>query len=168
MYEKFGEFDNVATLNQKAAELKEAGKEKELKELAKENGIDDVDAEDYLDGTIDELTTPVLAAIGKIAVECKEYKVTSVVRDWISELEAQIVEDEQLAIAVKRRDKSIAGYIAAIIEESYKNLVTIDGRIVKLCPNVSKIMGSHPLTLGGSDKKTCRRLIREYYLGGKS
>ena len=168
MYEKFGEFDNVTTLNQKAAELKEAGKEKELKELAKENGIDDADVEDYLDGTIDELATPILAAIGKIAVECKEYKVESMVRDWITDLEQEVIEHEQLAIAVKRKDKSISGFIAAIIEYSYKHSVTIDKRIVDLCPEVKKSMGNHPLTLGGSDRRACKRLIYEYYLGRQS
>ena len=168
MYEKFGEFDNAATLNQKAAELKEAGKEKELKELAKENGIDIEDAEDYYDGALNKLTNPIIAAIGKIKIEADEYKAQSVIRDWLSDLEAQVVENEQLAIAVKRKDKSIAGYIAEIVKYSYNHSITVDSRIVNLCPDVKKIMGSHPLTIGAADRKACKNLMHEYFLGGKS
>lgn len=168
MYDKFGEFDNVAELNSKAAELKAAGDEQSLKALAEENGLDKEDAEDYFDGAILGLTNSIGAALGKIKIEVEEYKVSSTVRDWISLLEDELVNDEQLAIAVKHKDKSITGYIAAIIEYSYKHSVTIDKRIVELCPEVKKIMGNHPLTLGASDRRTCLKLMRDYYLGGQS
>lgn len=168
MYDKFKEFDNAAELNAKAAELKAAGDETGLKELALENGLDVEDAEDYFDGAVSELATPITAALGKIKLEVAEYKVTSTVMDWISLLESWVIEDEELAVSVKRKDKSITGYIAAIIEYSYKHSVTIDKRIVELCPAVKKMMNGHPLTIGASDRRACMQLIREYYLGGKS
>lgn len=74
LFEKFGEFDSVEELNRAAAGQLEQGDIEALKLLAKENGIEDDDVEDYIDGCVDELATPMTAALGRIEVEMKEIK----------------------------------------------------------------------------------------------
>ena len=72
MFEKFGEFDSAEEINRAAkAQLKEGDKEA-IEGIAMENGLDQEDVEDFCTGTIEELTTPVLAALGKLDVEAKE------------------------------------------------------------------------------------------------
>ena len=69
LFDKFGEFGSYKELNESAAGLKEEGDFESLKELAKENGIDEYDVEDYIDGVVDELTTPTTAALGRLKVD---------------------------------------------------------------------------------------------------
>ena len=69
MWDKFGEFDSAEELNRAAAAQKAEGDREVLIMLAEENGIDRDDAEDYLDGAVDELATPLMAAVGKLQVE---------------------------------------------------------------------------------------------------
>ena len=69
MWDKFGEFDSAEELNRAAAAQKAEGDREALIMLAEENGIDRDDAEDYLDGAVDELATPLMAAVGKLQVE---------------------------------------------------------------------------------------------------
>ena len=64
MFDKFGEFDSVEELNRAAAAQKAEGDEQALVLLAQENGIDKEDAEDYMDGAVDELANTSMAAIG--------------------------------------------------------------------------------------------------------
>ena len=82
MFEKFGEFTSFEEINKKAAELKAAGDKDSLLKLCDENGLDHEDAEDFMDGVIEELTTLKLAAIGKITVEKADLKTKGVVNDW--------------------------------------------------------------------------------------
>ena len=74
MFERFGEFASWQDLNEAAAGQKEEGDESALLALARENGIEDEDVEDYLDGLIPELVTPLSAAMGRVTVWEKEYK----------------------------------------------------------------------------------------------
>ena len=69
MYEKFGEFDSWEEINKAAQAQLEEGDLDAIKEIAKENGLDPEDVEDFCTGTIEELTTPTLAAIGKLDAE---------------------------------------------------------------------------------------------------
>ena len=62
MFEKFGEFDSYEEINRAAAaQLKEGDKEA-IYMIAKENGIDREDAEDYINGDLDQFATPLTAA----------------------------------------------------------------------------------------------------------
>lgn len=167
MYEKYGEFDSCIEMNNKAAELKEAGDIEEIKVLAEENGLDPADVNDYIDGAIAELTTPVLAAIGKTEVEVREYKVKGILKDWITELEAELVENPDLARAVRRKGKSIAGYIAKTADYGFEHKAVVDKRIVAKCPTIKSVIGNHEFSIGIPDKRQRRQLMREYYLGGK-
>lgn len=68
MYEIFGNFDSCEEINACAAGLKAEGDMENLKKLAKENGIPKDFAELYMDGTTEELTDWMNAAIGKLDI----------------------------------------------------------------------------------------------------
>ena len=83
MFDKFGEFDSSEELNKAAEGLLEEGDIESLKIMAAENGIDTADVEDYEDGLINSLTTPLTAAYGKLDIESKELKITEIMEDWM-------------------------------------------------------------------------------------
>lgn len=77
MEKKFGVFKTVEELNRAAAAQKAEGDEEALIALAIENGLDREDAEDYMDGAMDKLCTPYMAAIAKLNSEAKELELKS-------------------------------------------------------------------------------------------
>ncbi len=74
MLEKFGLMKTVEELNKTAEGFKNEGDEESLIALARENGIDEEDARDYLDGRVDTLATPTMAAIGRLNAIKNEIK----------------------------------------------------------------------------------------------
>ena len=166
MFERFGEFDSYEEINRTAEGLKEEGDIESLKVLAKENGLDPEDAEDYFSGSIAELTTPALAASGKIRLEVEQYKIKGILRDWIEELESELVRDENLAKAVRSKGKSITGYIAATAEYGYVNRAVVDKRIVEQSKVIKRIIGNHEFSIGIPDRRQRAKIMKEYYLGG--
>ena len=57
-----------------AAAQKAEGDREALIMLAEENGIDRDDAQDYLDGAVDELATPLMAAVGeRLGVKLRDH-----------------------------------------------------------------------------------------------
>ena len=120
MFEKFGEFDSYEEINRAAAAQKAEGDEEALIALAEENGIDKEDAEDYMDGCMDELCTVTTAALGKIAIEKKELEIAGVLRDWVEELEGLCTESPGMAAAIRKKGKSLAGYMGMITETGWK------------------------------------------------
>ncbi len=165
MYDKFGEFDSAEEINRAAAAQKNEGDEEAVKEICKENGIDPEEAEDYMDGVIDELTTPLSAAIGKINVEQNHLKLGGILIDWADELRAECTTNSELSAAVRRKGKSLAGYIASLAEEGYKNRAVVHREIVDLAPECKKVVGSHEFAIGVPDKATRYNLMQQYYLG---
>lgn len=164
MFEKFGEFDSCEELNRAAAAQKEQGDEEALILLAKENGLDQEDAEDYYDGALEVLATPVMAAVGKLAIESADLKLGGVLLDWVDELRSMCLESEEFARAVRRKGKGLDGYIARTAEEGYKNRAVVDRRIVDKTKQIKQILGNHEFAIGIPDKKTRRKLAMEYYL----
>lgn len=165
MYEKFGEFDSAQELNRAAAVQKEEGDEEALKNLCIENGIDTEDAADYMDGAIDSLATPLSAALGKIKVEQEHLKLGGILIDWADELRNECVSNEPLCAAVRSKEKSLAGYIAALAENGFENKVTVHADIVELAPEVKKFLNGHEFSIGVPDKSTRISLMNKYYLG---
>lgn len=165
MFEKFGEFDSAEELNRAAAAQKAEGDKEALIALAWENGIEKEDAEDYWDGEVDTLCTVKTAALAKLSLESKDLKLSGVLMDWVSEIEDMAVEDAALAAGIRKKDKSLAGYIALTAEEGFKNRCTVDKRIVALTTEVRKVVGSHEFAIGIPDRQARKRLIREYYGG---
>lgn len=168
MFERFGEFDSAEELNSTAEKLKATDMSKELKELCKENGIDIEDAEDYLDGVSSELATPLMAAMGKLAVESRDLNLKGVLLDWKNELTTMAVEQEEFARAIRRKGKELAGYIALLAETGYENRAVVDKRIVDKAGKIKTIVGAHEFSIGIPDKRTRRQLAEKYYMEGKN
>ena len=164
MYEKFGEFDSFEELNRAADAQKAEGDEEALFALAQENGLDKEDVEDYLDGIVEELATVYMAAIGKLELEKEDLKLGGVLSDWVDELMDMCMESQELAEAVRRKGKTLAGYIAVTADSGWKNRVIVDKRIVNKTKEVKKIIGTHEFAIGIPDRKTRRELARAYYL----
>ena len=164
MYEKFGEFDSFEELNRAAAAQKEEGDEEALFALAQENGLDKEDVEDYLDGIVEELATVSMAALGKLKLEKEDLKLGGVLSDWVDELMEMCMESQELAAAVRKKGKDLAGYIAATADSGWKHRVIVDKRIVNKTKEVKKIIGTHEFAIGIPDRKTRRELARAYYL----
>ena len=132
--------------------------------MAIENGIDKEDAEDYADGIMDELATPLMAALGKIKVESEDLKLKAILQDWALELQSECAESEELARAV--RNKKLAGYIAALAESGFENRTVVDKKIVELCKGeIKKIIGNHEFSIGVPDRVERKKIMKKYYLG---
>lgn len=97
MFEKFGEFDSCEELNRAAAAQLAEGDTDAIYTIAEENGIDREDAEDYIDGLVPELVTPLMAAYGKLAVEKKELKLEGIMEDWMEYIRIQCRDDGRMA-----------------------------------------------------------------------
>lgn len=118
LFDKFGEFGSYKELNESAAGLKEEGDFESLKELAKENGIDEYDVEDYIDGVVDELTTPTTAALGRLKVdlEATDGPAKAMCEFYGKFTEVLIMENEKVASEVMKKGVRIKG----IYDELYK------------------------------------------------
>ena len=161
MFEKFGEFTSFEEINKKAAELKAAGDKDSLLKLCDENGLDHEDAEDFMDGVIEELTTLKLAAIGKITVEKADLKTKGVVNDWTDIIIQMIEEDEKLAAAVRSKGKPLYKLLGILLRHGFEIKEKLDDRIVK----AAKL--NPPICLGIPSSKDVKEKIRGYYMGGK-
>jgi transcription termination factor NusB len=162
MFERFGEFDSAEEINLSAAGLKEEGDLDSLKALAAENGLDEYDAEDYMDGAIEELCNPLMAAMGKLDVECEELKPVEIMEDWVAYIRKLAGESEAVCRAIRRKNKSLKGCIAALLEWSFKHQTNVDQEIIK----TAKISAGK-VTLGIPGMGTAKKIIDEYY-GGRA
>lgn len=163
MWEKFGEFDSAEELNRAALAQRNEGDTEAVRTLAEENGLDPEDAEEFLAGDVDFLALPFNAAVGKLTVERKELRLEGVLEDWTNDLIDMCSENKELSLAVRRKGKELAEYIARIIDEGYEHQIKVDDRIVAKTQQVKKIMGGHVLTIGAEDARTRRHLAVEYY-----
>ena len=109
MYEVFGEFDNADEINGTAAGLLAAGDHKNILVLAKENGLDKEIAQAYIDGDIPMITTPLMAAVGKLEIERKSLKLTVVndIKDDLINYLMTSCSDDEFAKAVRKKGKSL-------------------------------------------------------------
>ena len=163
MFERFGEFDSWEELNQAAeARLKE-GDDEALLALAEENGIEREDVEDYMDGIVPDLTNPLMAAYGKLDVESRDLKLYGIMEDWLRYIRIRCAEDQDVALLVRKKGKSLRGCVAHILVWSFKNARDVDKDILKAAG-----IKSPRVTLGIPDMAKAKELITEYYMGGKS
>lgn len=151
---QFGEFNSYSELNQAAAGLKAEGDTESLYKLAQENGIDKEDVEDYLDDCIQELTTIYSAAFGELKaqenedIESKQSLVEKMPLRVIITMLRGMCTEEQVAIAVKSKDKKVTAVYNAMRKEAEKHK---EGSMGTSC---------------GTDRELCE-IIKEYYLGTK-
>lgn len=159
MYEKFGEFDSAAEINRAAAAQRAEGDDEAILAIAEENGIDKEDALDYINGDVGELASPLMAAYGKLEVERKVLEPYEIMEDWLQYIRIRCAEDPQMALAVRRKGKSLKGCIAAILEWSMKHQRPVDKEILKA------VGITYRVTLGIPGMGRVKQIITEYYLG---
>lgn len=159
MFDKFGEFDSAAELNMCAEGLRTEGDIESLIKLAEENGIDKEDAQDYADRCVATFATPLMAALGKIEVECQELKPKEIMEDWVEYIKMQCVESEMMAVAVRHKDKSIKGCIAELLKWSFGNQIPIDKDIMTAAG-----VNAGRVTLGIPGMGRAKQIITEYYM----
>ena len=160
MFDKFGEFDSAEEINRAAAAQKAEGDDEAVMEIARENGIDKEDAQDFIEGHLDGLTTPLLAALGKLKIEKDDLKLTGVLSDWVDELNTMCTESTTFAEAVRKKGRELAGYIALTAESGYEHRAVVDKRIVDKTSSIKTLTGGREFAIGIPDKKT-RRAIGE-------
>ena len=178
MFDTYGEFDSFEEINARADELMNAGVRQGIIDLAKENGIPEEFAQAFIDGDIPYLCDAATAAVGKIEIERQETVLEGVLEDWISYIEAECQEDEELARAVRSKGKSLNGCIAELILASLLNQKQVDRAIMDIVEkrvqeekiDLKKQTGIEPrwlqyTKLGFPGMGAAKKLIRKYYLG---
>lgn len=160
MYDRFGEFDSAAEINETAVNLRKEGDTESIKVLAEENGIDLDIAEAFIDGDLFYLCDDMAAAIGKIEVESKELKPVEIMADWVEYLKARCFEDVEMAKAIRRKEKSLKGAIGALLTWSFKHQIPIDKDIMKAAG-----VTAGRCTLGIPGMAKAKQIMTEYYLG---
>lgn len=159
MFDKFGEFNSSAEINELAENLFNEGDVGSLKAMAEENGIPADIVEMYLQGDIPMLCDPQTAALGKIEVEMKELIPKEIMEEWVEYLKVQCLENEILAGYVRKKGKSLKGCIAALLSWSFKNQQNVDKDIIKAAGvNAGKV------TLGIPGMARAKKIIKSYYM----
>lgn len=160
MWERFGEFDSAEEINRAAKAQLLEGETEVVRAIAEENGLDPEDADDYIDGVVEELTGPLLAAIGKLNVEILDLKnEADILDDWIMMIRTYCQQEESFARAVRRKGKSLKGCIEKIMKWSLQHAAPVPKDICTACGI------SYNVKLGIPGSRKARELIREYYLG---
>ena len=159
MYDKFGEFDSWEEINRAAEGQKAEGDEEALKELAKENGIDIEDAEDYFDGAIPELCTPMTAALGKLDIEEADLKPKDIMEDWVNYIRTLCSSDSEVCRNVRKKGKSVKGCIGELLKWSFNHKHPVPEDIKKAAGVTASV------SLGIPGIRTAHKIIKEYYGG---
>lgn len=166
MFDKFGEMDSAEEINKCAKAQKEQGDNEAIMTLAKENGIDEDDALDFIDGITKDLTSPLLAAIGKLEVEAKELNMKGILLDWVEELIDMCVGDESFAAAVRKKGKNLCELIALWIDNGYNNRIEVDKRITDKTKDTKNVLGGHNLVIGEPNRRERKVIAIKYYTEG--
>lgn len=106
-------------------------------------------------------------AIDKLENEKKEYKITGILADWVDEVVNEFESIPELIDAVLDPKKTAAGFIAATIDYGFEHKVNVDSRIVKMTAGGGKGIIGFGLSIGIPSRPQRKKLIRQYYLGGK-
>lgn len=159
MFEKFGEMDSYKEINELADNLFNEQDIDSFKEMAAENGIEECVVALYLSGDLPELCDAESSALGKIEVECQELKPKEIMQDWVEYIKAQCMAQPKIALAVRKKGKSLKGCIAALLDWSFKNQIQIDKDILKAAG-----VKAGRVTLGIPGMGQAKKIIKEYYL----
>lgn len=165
MFDKFGEFDSFEEINKLAENEKNEGDTEAVKNLAEENGLDPEDTKDYLDGYCDTLCTATSAAEGKVRAEIKEYKLKegTGLYDFAEEVIGYSIKNADFARAVRKKGKSITGYLASVIDYSFTHGYEVPTEIVKQTKKAKTAMGGNNPRLGDTSIKDRIYLMGQYY-----
>ena len=162
MFEKYGEFDSFEEINEAAANQLKEGDQEAIKEIAEENGLDLMDAEDFIAGDSKELCNALTAALGKLQIETKDLGIDALMLDWVSFIEGLCADDKEYALAVRKKDKSLAGVLGAILKESWQVQFEVDKRIIEAAGITNK---AGKITFRIPKEARVREIIKSYYLG---
>lgn len=160
MFDKFGEM-TCQEINELAENLFNENDIESLKAMAKENGIGEEFVDAYMEGEYPELCDPLTAALGKLEIEKEDLKPTHLMRDWVSYIEAQCLDNLELAAAVRGKGKTLKGCIGELLKYSFSNRIKVDPEIVKAAG-----VKNAKVEFGVPGMGEAKRIIREYYLGG--
>lgn len=158
MFEKFGEFDSCEEINRAAMAQRNEGDTEAIMTIAEENGLDKEDAEDFCTGTMNELTTPLLAAEGKLRIEAQDLNAQGLVADWKDYVLQMCTEDEEMCLAVRRKGKRLEQCLGKLLEFAFKNKVVLDKRVVRAAGLTP------PIYLGVPGRADAREIIKKYYM----
>lgn len=167
MFDKFGEFDSAGELNKAAAGLLAKGETKNIFILAEENGIDRGDAQDYIDCVVPELTTPLMAALGKIKIEKAELRLEGILGDWYEMVADECMNVPDMAAAVRKKGKALAEFMSKLLAKAFHDKVQVSDKIISITMierNGKKEKMRGPVYLGIPSRAEVRKLMREYYL----
>lgn len=162
MFEKYGEFESFIAINEAAKNQLAEGDLDAVREIAAENGLDPMDAEDFIAGDLKELCNALSAALGKLQVESKDLGIGALMNDWVSYIEGLCTENGEFALAVRKKEKSLAGAIGTILKESWQVMFDVDDRIIEAAGIKNK---NSQIRFGIPEEARVRELIRDYYLG---
>lgn len=160
MNNKFGEFDSYEEINRAAKAQLDEGDLDAVKVIAEENGLDLEDAEDFCTGAIDELTTPIMAAYGKLEVEAKELHITGLMSDWKEQIFQLCSEDQDICLAVRKKGKNLESCLGELLKFSFEMKKIVPEKIVKAAGLRT------PIYLGVPGRAEAKKIIKNYYLGG--
>ncbi len=160
LFEKFGELNSAEEINELAENLFNEGDTESIKVMAKENGILSEFVQMYLQGDIPVLCDAMTAAMGKLDMECEELKPKGIMEDWLEYIRTQCMEDEQMAIWVRQKGKSLKGCIGALLKWSFGHQQAVDGDILKAAG-----VSASKVTLGIPGMGQAKKTIKEYYRG---
>ena len=166
MFDKFGEMDYEELMRTAAAE-KQEGDLEALIILAEENGLEKEDAEDYMDDLADELASPFMAAVAKLEGEAKELGIRGHQLDNKDTILAMLEGNDELCLAVRKKNKKLVECLAEILSYSSENAVKVPDEIVNIAEfrmNGKKEKMRGPIYEGGETKADVRRIAKKYYL----
>lgn len=161
MFDKFGEMNSYEEINELAENLFNEGDLASLKEMAKENGIAAEFADLYISGEIPTLCDALIAANGKIDLECEEMKPKEIMEDWVEYIRGQCMEHKEIALAVRKKGRSLKGCITELLKWSFANQIPIEKDILHAAG-----VTAGRVTLGIPGMGRAKKIIRDYYLGG--
>lgn len=160
MFDRFGEFDSAAEINETAVNLRREGDIESLKVLATENGIDPDILEVFVSGDLIYLCDDMTAALGKLDVEVKNVKCAEIMEDWVEYIRSQCFEHPEVARAVRKKGKSLAGCITELLKWGLKNQYPVSQEIQKAAG-----VTAGRCTLGIPGMATAKKIITNYYTG---
>lgn len=161
MFDKFGEMNSAAEINELAENLKKEGDLEGLKTMAEENGISSDFVELFKEGAIPYLCDPYTAASCKLDLETKDLGLKGLMLDWVEYIRSLCAESPEMAGAVRTKGKYLKDCMAKLLQYSFKNRMKVSDQILK----AAKINASR-VDFGFPGIGEAKKMIREFYLGG--
>lgn len=159
MFDKFGEMDSFEEINMAAEGFFNEGDMESLNKMAQENGIPEDYVKMYIKGDVYELCDPYTAAIGKLDVERKDVLIAGIMEDWVEIIKGLCMEDDEIAVAVRKKGKTLIKAMAELIRWQMTHAEELDKRIAR------ELKFNYPLRVGTISMAKAKELLEMYYRG---